>query len=977
LFQSDDKCAEIPHLSALPAGNLAPARNPENSQIARRRRVGRNADAPVLTAHIVSHTHWDREWYHSAALFRQRLVALIDELVAASRADRNLSFLLDGQAVLLEDYLSVRPDQIVEIGQLLKAGALEAGPWYVLADELIPAGEALLRNLLAGRRLLTRLGASAPPVLYSPDAFGHPATLPSLAAGFGAGLIILWRGFGGESFPPANAVRWRSPDGKDVLLYHLPRAGYDFGAALPPEVEGARERWQPMVAELAARDRCGVALVLNGADHHALQLERRQAIAALAAVAVQEGTARIVTSSLSGFAQALTKNASSALLPAVAGELRDSYGYTWTLQGTFASRMGLKKLLAAAERVLLGEAEPWAALARARKGISVRHLLDDAWRSVLLALPHDTICGCSIDSVAKAAAQRLTEAIEQGSELAKACIFSLAGYNPSAVREAQGSAAPRADVLLIVNPVARERGGVAELIVVQKLRDMRVGPGSARQPPPARRPAKLLALAPLHATEPYPVAVQEISASDRVDLIESPHHYPDADLVRERIVLAWVPPIPGYGFLLSRALSSAPGWSASDPPCRATAIGPRAIGNGIVEATVDGDGGVWLSAAPGGESGSRASHVRARIWFEDMGDRGDLYTPSLVGPRRLALSAARCSLVERGPLRATLACEFSTFVENSVGNMNVIAGLARNAGTTPSSRSKARRPELKLSIAVAADSPLVKLTVTGDNQLNNHRLRLMISSDVVAGESIADAPLGVVARGLDVPGTALPDEESVLRFHPIHRFITFLASHGGMTLFAADHGEYEAAAGVLAVTLLRGVGELSRHDIPERPGNAGLPARTPLAQERGQFTRSFAWMPHVASPWDTLAPGVIEAADDFLAPLRGVTLRDCIADPVVLAGLELRGKGLAFSCAKESEDGRSVVLRCINLTGRRVSGQWRAGHALQAASLARLDEKPIRRLAVTGGDRVRFSAAAHEIVTILAYTRRRSPHLRA
>ena len=35
----------------------------------------------ALDVHIVSHTHWDREWYHPAERFRQRLVALIDDLL--------------------------------------------------------------------------------------------------------------------------------------------------------------------------------------------------------------------------------------------------------------------------------------------------------------------------------------------------------------------------------------------------------------------------------------------------------------------------------------------------------------------------------------------------------------------------------------------------------------------------------------------------------------------------------------------------------------------------------------------------------------------------------------------------------------------------------------------------------------------------------------------------------------------------------
>src|SRR5206468_3447137 len=121
-----------------------------------------------LDVHIVSHTHWDREWYHPAERFRQRLAALVDDLLDEPPRDHE-SFLLDGQAIVLEDYLDVRPERAREVGDGLRDGTLEAGPWYVLADELIPSGEALIRNLLTGRRVLQRFGAGSPSVLYCPD----------------------------------------------------------------------------------------------------------------------------------------------------------------------------------------------------------------------------------------------------------------------------------------------------------------------------------------------------------------------------------------------------------------------------------------------------------------------------------------------------------------------------------------------------------------------------------------------------------------------------------------------------------------------------------------------------------------------------------------------------------------------------------------------------------------------------------------
>src|SRR5690606_6322848 len=122
----------------------------------------------------------------------------VDELLNELARDPSLPpFLLDGQAIVLKDYLSLRPERAPELRTALAAGRLEAGPWYVLADLMIPSGEALIRNLFEGREALRLLmgdaEAPAPEVLYCPDAFGHPAALPDIALGFGLDVVVLWR----------------------------------------------------------------------------------------------------------------------------------------------------------------------------------------------------------------------------------------------------------------------------------------------------------------------------------------------------------------------------------------------------------------------------------------------------------------------------------------------------------------------------------------------------------------------------------------------------------------------------------------------------------------------------------------------------------------------------------------------------------------------------------------------------------------
>ena len=97
---------------------------------------------PALTVHLIPHTHWDREWYLPRAAFVARLIPALDDLLdRLDAAPEFRSFFLDGQTVLVEDYLRVRPEQRERVAALVCEGRLQVGPWYVLADELVPSGD--------------------------------------------------------------------------------------------------------------------------------------------------------------------------------------------------------------------------------------------------------------------------------------------------------------------------------------------------------------------------------------------------------------------------------------------------------------------------------------------------------------------------------------------------------------------------------------------------------------------------------------------------------------------------------------------------------------------------------------------------------------------------------------------------------------------------------------------------------------------
>ncbi|HYV97320.1 MAG TPA: glycosyl hydrolase-related protein [Gemmatimonadaceae bacterium] len=870
-----------------------------------------------MLVHLISHTHWDREWYLPAARFRQLLVAMVDELIDDPPRD-GASFLLDGQTVVLDDYLAVRPERAAELTELVRTGALEVGPWFVQADELIPGAEAFVRNLLAGRRALNAIGAKAPPVLYCPDTFGHPAALPMLARGFGCTSVIASRGYGGSRWPAGDAAWWIGPDGERVLFFHLSKSGYETGAQLPTSADAATRRWREIHGDLIPRSKLGAVLLMNGADHHARQARLADAIAALTAAAQPDV---IRPSSLTAFGTDIALRAENIQLPEIRGELRDSYGWMWTLQGTFATRAHQKRRNARLERLLTRDVEPWVALATLQPTSprALQPLLHSAWRSLILCHPHDTICGCSTDEVARAMDARLDEAETQALGLRRDAVFSLTGHSPEAARTNKDAWTP---VVLVRNAAARPREGVALVRLTSFLADVKVGIHPDAAPAPeAKRVTPALAGA---------LASQVLARSVADELTESPRHYPDDDVVAVTEVAAWLPPVPAYTVSGFRQATRARA-TAIPNPVHAEGL---AISNGRVTIRVDDETGrVDL-----------ADHVHGRVIenlleWESLVDLGDEYTPSPRGEKFApAFGAARVE--HRGPVRAAIALRWSM-------------------------RSGRENVTVRARLIIDADARFVRIAVDGENHALDHRLRLRVATDLRHPRVFADSMFGPVER---VPLVVAPDEarmELPLTTAPLHRYVSLFGKNRGATLYSDGLCEYEADdAGRVTVTIVRAVGELSRGDLPERPGNAGWPTPTPGAQCPGSFGAELALFLHGARTPDVV-DDVERTSDDVLLPLTGATLRSALAVPPPSGGIELTGTGLAFSAAKGADAGGWMVLRCVNLLDQRTQGAWTLRATIREAVRSRLDEQPGEALAPDGST-IRFTAGPREVVTILA-----------
>jgi 2-O-(6-phospho-alpha-D-mannosyl)-D-glycerate hydrolase len=340
---------------------------------------------------VVPHTHWDREWYEPFEHFRLWLGHVVDGVIETLERDPAFSsFTLDGQAIVLEDYLDVRPENEARLRMLLESGRIEVGPSYVLPDEFLVGPEPLVRNLLIGRQVCERFGVAPAPVGYMPDSFGHPNQVPQILRGFGLSSFIFSRGMGDQLDDVGVVFQWEAPDGSTVLaLQQLPHYG-NF-AQLADADDGARRIDGILEQFGGALERAGVGQVLlcNGSDHLPIQPE----MPAICDELERRFPERSFT--ISSYAD-YVRSLDGVEVPSWRGELLGSRLQN-VLRGVNSSRLYLKQANDRAERRLL-TVETLAALESLASGAPFpREDFRLAWRELLRNHPHDSICGCSCD----------------------------------------------------------------------------------------------------------------------------------------------------------------------------------------------------------------------------------------------------------------------------------------------------------------------------------------------------------------------------------------------------------------------------------------------------------------------------------------------------------------------------------------------------------------------------------------------------
>ena len=446
---------------------------------------------------LVPHTHWDREWYQTFQQFRIRLVRTIDKLLdILDRDDKFSHFMLDGQTIVLDDYLEVQPEQEERLKRYIRAGRIQVGPWYLQPDEFLVSGESLIRNLQIGLQRAAEFGGGMR-IGYVPDCFGHIAQLPQIFQGFGIDNAIFWRGVGAEAHK--SEFYWAAPDGTQVLVAHLADPlGYSNARLMPLEAEEFATRVKLLTAQILPRATTNTLLFMNGSDHlepqdglpetieaangllaqispeqekiltHVGHADENNNARHFDGIDVRIGTlpqyVEAIRQQNSGQAQGIDESQRAMPLQILSGEMRSSQ-YSHLLPAVLSTRIWIKQQNTATEHLLERWVEPLTAWAWKLGAAYPGGLVRLAWKYLLQNHPHDSICGCSIDQVHRENAIRFTQSQQVAEGALAQAMHSIIAATDTSAPVATTHTSHKPVPIVVFNPAPGPRTEAVQAVV--------------------------------------------------------------------------------------------------------------------------------------------------------------------------------------------------------------------------------------------------------------------------------------------------------------------------------------------------------------------------------------------------------------------------------------------------------------------------------------------------------------------------------
>lgn len=911
--------------------------------------------------HVISNTHWDREHRHSFPATQFMLTELMDELVEILEGDENYKyFTLDGQSIMIDDYLEVKPYMKERLEKLIKDGRILIGPWYSLVDCYSVNQESIVRNLLTGKKKCESI-ADYMKVGYSIFSFGQIAQLPQIYSGFGIKDVLFYKGSNAKVFPKSEFV-WNAPDGTAVLANRLgnyKRWNFSFCFTMPvifggtptklgwdskfsenyrlchmidedkkhfyaneaspdrrirtEEIDGAIDA---LIEDTDASNSENIRIGFDGTDFIPPTREVPEAISI--ANSMQEKM-ELVHSNPVLYFEDFRKDVDVDGLQKYCGELR--YGPVDHLHSeTMGSNIELKIADFKAENKLINVLEPLNVFSMLSGGAYDKDQLELVWKNLFKTHAHDSIHGSGDPHIKTDNLNRLEQINEMEDYLIRrACENICREINVDGLEDNETG-------IVVFNTCPYEKSQVVTVYADLPLEDIPENPviydGDER-------------------VEVYYSAQEQFT----MGMINRSNRPKSVRCVRVKM-MAYMKNVPAMGYKML-TLS----WTKGDPtknpapfppgvfPYNPIGKGADVLDNGVLRVSVNADGTLNVF-----------DYVAKREYnnlhyFTDEGCSGDFWVHRQ--PRDNSVYSSKTSvksilIKENSGLKATLEIKYE---------MDIPKGLSADGNKRSDVFEKML---ITTDVTLEKDSRRLDFKTEIQNNSNNHLLTMVIPTGVQTNEVLCDSafeqrrrPIGNISDNNGRRG------DELLRF-AVQTFADVSDEKGGVTLITQGNKEMYAEENCgcsFNVTMLRAVsGKFPVHD------DCFLTFENENADCKGTFDTRYALYFHDAES------NVSKESKKYLTNLSVMQLGHgtggSLSDKCSFMGADFE-----LSCVKRGEESNAIVMRLYNPTDKVQKGcAWVRG--AKGARLCSLAEEELEPLVIENG-KAQLEIEPYKIVTVM------------
>lgn len=882
---------------------------------------------------VVSNTHWDREFRRSFEKTRRSLLTMMDTTIDILEKDSGYhSFTLDGHSIMIEDYLEMRPERKEQVERLIKEGRLIVGPYYTLAEEFSISHEAIVRNLVWGRRTVEKYGGSTGTVAYTPSSWGQTGQLPQILMDFGLDKMMFYRGI---SHHEADAEYiWSAPDGTRVLAsrfavyarynwyYQVHRAvtrervfekDYIWGQydEIPfrlsdtlsgdnqsfdlkaPEVHYDKTKLSKAIEDMVEAEgphfTTQVFLAMHGHDISVAHPLESRIISDAKELLCDKY--KIEHTNLEEFWKEAQKHLDLSNMPVLTGERRAYLKqgmWTFLFPGTISARTYLKQQDFKATTDIVYYAEPLASLAAALGAEYPASYIDRGWKYLLSNHTHDANGGCAPDAVCQDMEYRYRKASDIGEIVSEdAMAYIASNLAPQAMEK-------DCMQLVIYNPLPFERDAVVSI-------DLEV---------PKTAGAKSVTLE--HASD-CNVERQLILQEKSSVFVDNIWDVPTIMDTNRFKFYAMFKKLPALGY---RTYTIKPR-NQELRNIGTLVTGPDTMENEHIRVNVNSNGTVDIYNKSTGKLYKNLNYLM------DQGECGNAWkhVSPVYDRKYVSLGvSANIAVLENGPLASTISAEYKFPVP-----VDYADGSSRN--------DRLIDMPVIVEYTLEKGSQALKVKLTVNNTAKDHWLRVGMPTGLQTDYTWSDSHFDVVARPISIPDST-GWVEPAGGTHPLRTFVDMTDGQDGFAVLTKGIFEYEAfedAQNTLALTLIRAcriklaVSEEKQTELPD------IGVQCP-----GTRVFEYAICVHHG---DWKKAGLLGKAAEYFTPVRcAMTGRGKGSLPLEGSLFTINSTNLHVTCVKQADDGSGLIIRLFNPAENTEEMILSFGKNIVRAALCRMDE---------------------------------------